>query len=109
MILGSGYDGGPAGGPAAGGSTGPGGTPFRVAGVAFRWSGCVWQGGDPGPGGGDGISAGPGGGEFQPPPAAASDQFPGGMQDPVTQRFRLGAGQVAVQGEPQPGQQGRGD
>jgi hypothetical protein len=34
-------------------------------------------------------------GIFQPPPAAAADQLPGGVQDP-TQRFRLGAGEVAV-------------
>src|SRR5450755_1077936 len=110
VILGSGYDGGPAGGPVAGGSTGPRGYSFGVVGVAFRWSGCVWQGGDPGPGGGDGISPGPGGGDFQLPAAAAADQFPGGVQDPVTQGLWFCFGQVAVQGdEPQPGQQGRGD
>ena len=57
---------------------------FGVAGVALRWSGCVWQGGDPGPGSGDGLRPGPGRGDFQPPPAAATDQLPGGMQDPVT-------------------------
>ena len=30
---------------------------------------------------------GPGGGDFQPPLAAAADQFPGGMQHPVTGRI----------------------
>src|SRR5208283_291424 len=82
--------------------------PYR--GIAFRWSGCLWQGGDPVPGGGDGLCPGPGGGDFQPPAAAAADQLPGGVQDPVTQGLGLGAGEVAVQGdEPQPGQQGGGD
>ena len=90
VILGSGYDGGPAGGPVTGGFHGPRGFSFRVAGLAFRWSGCVWQGGDPGPGAGYGLCPGPGGGDFQPPAAAAADQLPGRMEDPVTQGFRLG-------------------
>jgi len=43
-------------------------------------------------------------------PPRTSKTLPGGVQDPVTQSLRLGAGQVAVQGdEPQPGQQGGGD
>src|ERR1039457_2898767 len=93
-----------------GGFRGARGYSFCVAGVALRWSGCVWQGDDPGPGGGYGRCPGPGGGDFQPPPAAAADQLPGGMQDPVTQTLWLRSGQVAVQGdEAQPGQQGRGD
>src|SRR6266851_2766864 len=62
----------------------PRGFSFRVAGVALRWSGGVWQGCDPGPGGGYGICPGPAGGDFQPPAAAAADQLPGRMQDPVT-------------------------
>ncbi len=60
---------------------------FRVAVLALRWSGGVWQGGDPGPGGGDGVCPGPGGGDFQPPAAAAADQLPGRMEEPVTQGF----------------------
>jgi hypothetical protein len=72
VILGWGYDGGPAGGPVAGGATGPGWS-FGVAGTVVRWSGCVGQGGDPGPGGGGGLGPGPGGGDFQLPAAAAAD------------------------------------
>src|ERR1022692_122790 len=110
LILGSGCDNGPGGGPGAGGSTGPLFAPSVVAGTAWFWSGGLRQGGDHGPGGGDGIRPGPGRGDSQAAPAAASGQPGGGVQDLVPQRFRLGAGQVAVQGEqPQPGQQGGGD
>lgn len=43
-----------------------------------------------------------------PSEATAGDPG-GGVQDPVAQGFRLGAGEAAVQGEQhQPGQQGRG-
>ena len=88
---------------------GPRGCSFGVAGVGCCWSGCLWQGGDPGPGGGDGGCPGPGGRDFQPSATAAADEFPGGVQDLVAQGLGLGAGEVAVQGdEPQPGQQGRG-
>ena len=46
------------------------------------------------------------GGIFRLPPSLAFDDPPGGMEDLVAQCFRLGFGQVAVQGEePQPGQQ----
>ena len=70
----------------------------------------MWQGGDPGPGGGDGLCPGPGGGDSQPPLATAADQLGGGVQDPVTSGLWFCSGQVVVQGdEPQPGQQDRGD
>src|SRR5712692_4427688 len=73
--------------------------------MVLSWSGCLWQGGDPGPGGGDGIGPGPVRRDSQAPPPAAAGQFRRSMQDLVAQCFRLGAGQVAVQGQqPQPGQ-----
>jgi hypothetical protein len=94
-------------GRAAGGSTGP-----RF--VSDRWDGLVLVRGlgedaDPVPGGHDHRCPGPGGGDFEAEPAATARQAGGGVQDAVAQRFRLGAGEVAVQGEqPQPGEQGGG-
>jgi len=71
---------------------------FRIARDSFSLVRVRGQGADPGPGGGDASAQGQVAGIFQPPAAAAADQLPGGMQDPVTQRLWLGAGQVAVQG-----------
>ena len=108
-ILGSGYDDGPAGGPGAGGRGfhGPRGCSFRVAGVACYWSGCLWQGGDPGPGGGVAFAQGQVAGIFSRRRRPPRTRFPAACR--IRQRPGLGAGEVAVQGdEPQPGQQGRG-
>src|ERR1035437_5028975 len=98
-------------GRAGGGSTGPPRfAPSVVAGMDSWWSGALRQRGDHGPGGGDGIGPGPGRCDSQAAPAAAAGQPGGGGQDAGAQGFRLGFGQVAVQGQqPQPGQQGGGD
>ena len=81
-----------------------------VAGMACRSSGGVRQGGDPGPGSGDGLGPGPARGDLQPASPAAAGQPGGGVQHPVAQGLGLGVGQVAVEGDqPEPGQQGGGD
>src|SRR5450755_1680793 len=59
-----------------------------------------------------GRCRGPRPGRWYPQVAAAlaSDDPPGGVEDPVAQGFRLGSGEVAVEGEqPEPGEQVAGD
>ena len=78
--------------------------------MALRWSGCLWQSSDPGPGGGDGLAQGQVAGilsrRLRRPPRTS---FPVGVQDPA-QSLWFCFGQVAVQGDkPLPGQQGRGE
>jgi hypothetical protein len=75
--------------------------------MVWCWSGGLGEGADPVPGGDDRGCPGPGGGDFEVAPAAAAGQAAGGVQDAVAQRFRLGAGEVAVEGKvAQPGEQG---
>src|SRR5262249_48544480 len=99
----------PGGGPGAGGSTGPGGSPFLVAGMVPWWSGWVRQGGDPVPGGHDRGCPRPGCGDLQVAPPAAAGEPGCGVQEAVSQGLGLGVGEGAVEGEqPEPGEQGRG-
>src|SRR5258707_1712695 len=84
------YAGCPAGGPGAGGSTGPWVVSFPGRRDRACWSGCLGQGGDLLPGGGDVAGPGPGGGDPQLAAASAADEPGGGMQDAVAQWLRLG-------------------
>jgi len=92
LILGFGYDSDLAGGLVAGGSTGPGVAPFVIAGVGSCWSKGLGQGVEAGPGGGDRPGPGPGSGDFQPVPSPAVGQPGGGVQDLVAQGLGFGAG-----------------
>src|SRR5689334_5363669 len=95
-------------GRAAGGSTGQG-FPFVIAGTVCCWSGGLWQGADPVPGGGDVGGPRPDGLDAQAALPAAAGESGGGVPDAVAQGLGLDPGQVAVQGEqPEPGQQDRG-
>jgi hypothetical protein len=64
-------------------------------------AGWLWrgQGQDPGEGFGDVAGPGPCGWYPQVAAALAFDDPPGGVQDLVAQRLRLGFGEVAVEGE----------
>src|ERR1035441_6176531 len=87
------------------GSTAGWWSPSRVAGsgAAGLWRG---QGHDPGERVGDVAGPGPCGGYAQVAAALAFDDPPGCVQDLVAQRFRLGFGEVAVEGEEaEPGEQ----
>jgi hypothetical protein len=111
LILWFGYDRAPAGGPGGRGfHSSPADRPSLARGCSWRWSGGVRQGGDAFPGGHDGIGPGPGGGDLQPAAPGSAGQAGGGVEDPVAQGLRLGAGEVAVQGDQlEPGDQVGGD
>ena len=67
------------------------------------------QGGEAGERGGESGRPGPGGGDAEPGAALPAGEAGGDVQEPVAQRFRFGAGQVAVeQGGLGPGDQVRG-
>ena len=70
-------------GRVAGGSTGPV-CSFLGRGTVWCWSGGLRQGGDPVPGGHDGVGPGPGSRDLEAAPAGAADQPAGGVQDAVT-------------------------
>lgn len=109
LILGCGYDRGPADGPGVRGFHGPGGSFRRSQGWAARGSGSLRKGSDPGPGGDDRFNPGPGRSDSEVPAPGAAGKPGGSVQDLVAQGLWLGAGQVAVEGEqPEPGEQGRG-
>src|SRR5712692_8686338 len=107
-ILAFGYDSGPAGGPGAGVSAGPGFLP-QVAGTGSCWSGGLREGVDTLPCLGDLLSPWPVRGDLESFAACAADEAGSCVENPVTDRFRLGSGEVAVEGEQlQPGEQGLG-
>src|SRR5690349_17468389 len=78
----------------------------QVAGTGSCWSGGVRERADALPGPGDRFGPGPVRGDFPAAAAPAADQAGGRVQYAVAQRFRLGPGQVAVEGEElEPGEQ----